>query len=92
MSTSGTVFLLVMLGYNPASHEVQSTREMSWHASHSECLTVKQLEQDHGRRESFNHMYVCIPVVDYEMADLVAQNSGANYPRRHGSGNLTLGQ
>jgi hypothetical protein len=86
------VFLLVMLGYNPASHKVQDSREMSWHASHSECLTVMQAEQDRGRRESFNQVYTCLPVVDYEMADLVAQNSGANYPRRHGSGNLTLGQ
>ena len=92
MSSTGTVFLLVLLGYNPASQAIQSTREMSWHASHAECLTVMQAERDFGRRESFNHVYVCIPVVDFAMKDLVDQNSGANYPRRHGSGNLTLDQ
>lgn len=92
MSSAGTVFLLVLLGYNPAGSEIQSTREMSWHASHAECLTVMQAERDFGRRESFNHVYVCIPVVDFAMKDLVDQNSGANYPRRHGSGNLTLDQ
>lgn len=87
---SSTVFMLVMLGYNSVSHEITSTREMSWHASHSECLTVMQAEQDRGRRETFNHNYVCIPVQDHEMRSLVNQNAGANYPRRHGSGNLQL--
>lgn len=88
--TVGTVFLLVMLSYNSLDHTVSQTREMSWHLTHSECINVMRAENQNGRRESTNHRYACITVQDFEMRALLENNARPNYPRRYGSGNLTL--
>lgn len=91
MTVPGTVFLLAMLEYNSLTHEIASKREMSWHVSHSDCILVMQAEQDRGRRESHNHMYVCLPVVDYEMRDLADAGGRSNYPRTgYASTNLRI--
>jgi len=90
MSGSGLVYMLVLLGYNAVSHEVTSTREMSWHISHSECLRVLSCERNNGRSETYNQKYVCVPVVDHEMRSIVENSPHPNYPRRYGSGKLTL--
>lgn len=89
MST-GTVFLLVMLSYNSLNHNVTETREMSWHLSHTDCITVMTAENQYGRRESDNHQYACIRVVDHEMRAELENRPRDKYPRRYGSGNLTL--
>lgn len=91
MTTVGTVFLLAMLEYNSFTHEIASKREMSWHISHSDCVLVMQAEQDRGRRESFNHSYICIPVTDHEMRAIVEDAGRANYPRtQYASTNLRI--
>lgn len=88
--TVGTVFLLVMMSYNSLNHTVTQTREMSWHLSHSECLYVMSAENTNGRRESHNHRYACIAVEDHEMRAMILNSPRNSYPRRYGSGNLTL--
>ena len=77
------VYLLVMIGYNAMDHKVTTHREMSWHISHSECLTERAYQNQNGRRESHNHSYVCLPVQDSDMRAELTPRRGA---AQHGSG------
>jgi len=83
------VYVLVLLGYNSLNGDVTKTDVMSWHLSHSNCNTVKTAEETRGRRPGYNQSYVCMRVNDAEMRARLEAGQN-NYPRRHGSGNLTI--
>lgn len=63
---SSIVYVLVMIGYNAVTHNVDSAREMSWHLSHSACLAEEAYQNSRGRSEGYNHQYVCLEVSDFE--------------------------
>ena len=65
------------------THQVTTHREMSWHLSHSNCLTEMQYQNDHGRRESHNHSYICLPVQDAVKRAELTPSRNSNH---HGSG------
>ncbi len=63
---SSIVFVLVMIGYNAMSHNVDSAREVAWTMSHSACLQELSYQNQRGRAEGYNHEYVCLRVSDFE--------------------------
>lgn len=88
MGTS-IVYVLILLGYNSLNQDLNLTRTMSWHISHSDCLTVMNREQSRGRSAGYNQQYVCMRVNDPEMR-IELENGQNVYPRRDGSGRLLL--
>lgn len=83
--SNGVVYMLVLLGYNSIGGEITMHKEMSWHASLSECNEIMWAEKTDGRKERFNQRYFCMPVVDHEKAAELRNARRDDYPRRHGS-------
>lgn len=67
MSASGFVFALVLVGYNSITHSVSTADTMSYHLSHSDCITEETYQNSNGRTETHNRSYVCLRVYDPEM-------------------------
>lgn len=86
---SSIVFVLVLLGYNSITNDINLHRTMSWHISQSDCIRVMSQEQNRGRTAGYNQNYVCLRVNDPVMR-IELENNQNRYPRRDGSGRLLL--
>ena len=86
MGSSALVYVLVLWGYNPLAHEVTTHDEINFHISQSDCIQEKNWQNQHGRQETYNRKYMCLPVYDAEMAAIVRASHGNVDGRGYRSG------
>lgn len=90
MGTS-TVFALVLIGYSSFSHTITNHPIESFHIAFSDCIQEKTYQNRHGRAETNNRQYVCLPVDDPEMrSQLRSRHSDRSYTPRRSNGRIVI--
>jgi len=91
MDATAIVYALILLGYNGFAQDITSHDITSYHLTANDCIQEKSFQINRGRRETFNHVYFCMPVHDVEIhAQLDALNNAPNQIYRGTGGRIII--
>jgi len=73
---SSMIYVLVLVGYNSLSHQVETAAMMGYFLSHGDCRNELEYQNRRGRKETYNRNYVCLPVNDAEIRARLKRERG----------------